>query len=114
MHFFVGDSLDTVKTEGKNIEYIEFSAELVQYLYNLRNKVSFSMETLFKINPYGDEVLTKQDIVKLQEICKNIEGTTDILSKYGDFEEGKESVAGLLKLSSKALQTDRLLISFGD
>ena len=48
MNFYIGNSVKDINLNNKNIE---FSDELIEYIYNSRDKVLFDMSKLYDIDP---------------------------------------------------------------
>ncbi len=49
MNFYIGNSIDEVDIQSDNVE---FSDELIEFIYKLREQVPFDMSKLYEINPY--------------------------------------------------------------
>ncbi|MCM1507483.1 MAG: hypothetical protein NC177_10175 [Ruminococcus flavefaciens] len=114
MNIYIGNSLEEITKQNYNIE---FSDELLHYLYINRNKISIDMSALFEINPYSDSILKYQNIIKIQNICErltNIE-TAEIFQSYEyGYDEAFDSVDGLRNMAKKALSENKCLIFIGD
>ena len=55
-----------------NNENIEFSDELIGYIYSSRDEVLFDMSKLYDIDPYDDVVILADDIQLIINTCKSI------------------------------------------
>ena len=110
MNFYVGNSISEIKSNDVNVE---FSDELIEYIYNLRNRVSFDMSKLYKIDPYDDVEVSKNDLFQIAEICKYILDTA-LLQNYEEPDEGRQMVQDLLEIIQKAMTSDLGLVSIGD
>ena len=49
MNFYIGNSIDEVDIQSDNVE---FSDELIEFIYKLRKHVPFDMSKLYEINLY--------------------------------------------------------------
>lgn len=110
MNFYIGSSISDINIKDDNIE---FSDELVDYIYKLDKQNSFDMSKLYEIDPYHDFVISKKDLPQIIDICKYIIDRS-LLEGYREQEEGGEMLHNLLKIAQKALQKDLGLISIGD
>ena len=67
-----------------NNENIEFSDELIGYIYSSRDEVLFDMSKLYDIDPYDDVVISRDDIQLIISACNSIltstilEGTREL------------------------------------
>ena len=49
MNFYIGNSIDEIDEQDVNVE---FSDELIDFIYKMSGRVSFDMSNLFKFNAY--------------------------------------------------------------
>lgn len=110
MNFYIGNSIDEIKEQDCNVE---FSDELIDFIYKLNERVSFDMHQLCLINPYDDVKISKNDLKQIILICKYIIDNK-LLYGYVDLDEGNQMLKGLEELAKKALLKDLGLISIGD
>ena len=66
MNFYIGNSIDEIDEQDVNVE---FSDELIDFIYKMSGRVSFDMSKLYKINPY-DDAEGRQMLQDLLEIIK--------------------------------------------
>ena len=59
MNFYIGNSIDEIDEQDVNIE---FSDELIEFIYKMSGRVSFDMSKLYKIDPYDDVEVSKNDL----------------------------------------------------
>lgn len=110
MNFYVGNSISEVNASDDNVE---FSDELLDFIYKLSKQTLFDMDTLYKIDPYDDVEILKMDLPRIIEVCNYILRES-LLEGYKEQEEGNEMLLNLVKIAKKALKKDLGLISIGD
>lgn len=110
MNFYIGNSVGDVDEQDFNVE---FSDELIDYIYKMRGLVSFDMSKLYQIAPYDDVEISKNDLPQIAEICKSILDTT-LLQDYEEPNEGRQMLQDLLGIIAKAIARDLGLVSIGD
>ena len=110
MNFYIGNSIDEIKEQDYNVE---FSDELIDFIYKLNEEVSFDMHQLCEINPYDDVEISKNDLKQIIQICKYILNNK-LLYDYDEPDEGNQMLKDLVELAQKALLKDLGLISIGD
>lgn len=110
MNFYIGNSIKDINIKNKNIE---FSDELINYIYGLRNHDTIDMSILYQIDPYADEKISKNDILSLINICEYLLGST-LLEFYADKEEAKIMLKELMEISKEAINMGVGLVSIGD
>ena len=110
MNFYVGNSLDEIKRNDYNIE---FSDDLLQYIYNHREQISADSNVLFEVNPYSDTFLEYENVKALSEICSLII-EADIIKGYDDYDEGVEMLEDLLQIADLAVLNKNGLVIIGD
>lgn len=110
MNFYIGNSISEIDKQDTNVE---FSDELIDFIYKMRGQVSFDMSKLYKINPYDDVVISKNDLPQIAEICKSILETVTLQS-YEEPDEGREMLQDLLEIIHKALSRNLGIVSIGD
>ena len=110
MNFYIGNSIDKIKEQDYNVQ---FSDELIDFIYKLKAEVSFDMHQLCEINPYDDVEISKNDLKQIIQICKCIL-YKKLLCDYDEPDEGNQMLKDLVELAQKALLKDLGLISIGD
>lgn len=110
MNFYIGNSIDEIKEQDYNVQ---FSDELIDFIYKLKAEVSFDMYQLCEINPYDDVEISKNDLKQIIRICKCILDNK-LLCDYDEPDEGNQMLKDLVELAQKALLKDLGLISIGD
>jgi len=110
MNFYIGNLVDEINERDVNIE---FSDELIDFIYKLRGQVSFDMSKLYEIDPYDDVVISKNDLSQIVEICNYILDTS-LLQNYAEPDEGDRMLRDLIEIIQKAMSRDLGLISIGD
>lgn len=110
MNFYIGNSADEVKEQDCNVE---FSDELIDFIYKLNEKVSFDMQRLCEINPYDDVEISKNDVKQIISICEHILDNK-LLYDYDEPNKGNQMLKDLAELAQKALLKGLGLISVGD
>ena len=89
MNFYLGESLEDIKYNKD----VEFSDELIEYIYNIRNQSSIDMSKLYNIDPYSDVIIHRDDLPQIVEICKYLIETS-LIDNYEDIDEGKKCCRG--------------------
>ena len=64
MNFYIGNSIDEINEQDDNVE---FSDDLLNSIYKLREKVSCDMSKLYEINPYSDIEVSKSNLFQIIE-----------------------------------------------
>lgn len=110
MNFYIGDSIDEIDEQDVNVE---FSDELIDFIYKMSGRVSFDMSKLYKIDPYDDVEVSKNDLPQIVEICKSILDSA-LLQDYEKPDEGRQMLQDLLEIIKKATIRELGLVSIGD
>lgn len=110
MNIYIGNSLSEINTGDDNVE---FSDELMDFIYKLRTKNVFDMNKLYEIDPYADVEISKMDLPRIIDICNYILRES-LLEDYVEQDEGTGMVLDLIQIAQKALKEDRGLVSVGD
>lgn len=107
MNFYIGNSIDEIDKQDVNVE---FSDELIDFIYKISGRVSFDMSKLYKIDPYDDVEVSKNDLPQIVEICKYILDSA-LLQDYEEPDEGRKMLQDLLKIIKKATARELGLVS---
>lgn len=110
MNFYIGNSVKDINLNNKNIE---FSDELIEYIYNSRDKVLFDMSKLYDIDPYDDVVILADDIQLIINTCKSIIVST-ILKDARESEIWTIMLNELINMAQQALSMETGIVSIGD
>lgn len=110
MNFYIGNSVKDINLNNKNIE---FSDELIEYIYNSRDKVLFDMSKLYDIDPYDDVVISADDIQLIINTCKSILAST-ILEDARESEIWTIMLNELINMAQQALSMETGIVSIGD
>ena len=110
MNFYIGNSIDEVDAQDVNVE---FSDELIDFIYKLSRQVSFDMSKLYKIDPYDDVEVSKNDLSQIIEVCNYILGAS-LLQDYEEPDEGNQMLQDLVEIAQKAMSRNIGLVSIGD
>ncbi len=110
MNFYIGNSIDEIDEQDVNVE---FSDELIDFIYKMSGQVSFDMSKLYEINPYDDVEVSKNDLSQIVEICNYILDTS-LLQNYEEPDEGNQMLQDLVKITQRAMSRDLGLVSIGD
>ena len=110
MNFYIGNSVKDINLNNKNIE---FSDELIEYIYNSRDKVLFDMSKLYDIDPYDDVVILADDIQLIINTCKSILVST-ILKDARESEIWNIMLNELINMAQQALSMETGIVSIGD
>lgn len=110
MNFYIGNSVKDINLNNKNIE---FSDELIEYIYNSRDKVLFGMSKLYDIDPYDDVVILADDIQLIINTCKSILVST-ILKDARESEIWTIMLNELINMAQQALSMETGIVSIGD
>ena len=92
-----------------NNENIEFSDELIGYIYSSRDEVLFDMSKLYDIDLYDDVVISRDDIQLIISACNSI---LTILEGTRELEVWTAMLNNLINMAQQALsmETGRVLI----
>jgi len=96
-----------------NNENIEFSDELIGYIYSSRDEVLFDMSKLYDIDPYDDVVILADDIQLIINTCKSILVST-ILKDVRESEIWTIMLNELINMAQQALSMETGIVSIGD
>ena len=96
-----------------NNENIEFSDELIGYIYSSRDEVLFDMSKLYDIDPYDDVVILADDIQLIINTCKSIIVST-ILNDVRESEIWTIMLNELINMAQQALSMETGIVSIGD
>lgn len=110
MNFYIGNSINEIDNQDVNVE---FSDELIDFIYKLSKQVSFDMSKLYEINPYDDAVVSVNDLSQIIEICNYILDAS-LLQNYEEPDEGNQMMEDLVKIARKAISKNVGLVSIGD
>ena len=110
MNFYIGNSIDEVDIQSDSVE---FSDELIEFIYKLRKQVPFDMSKLYEINPYDDVEVAKKDLPQIIEVCNYITEES-LLRNYAEPDEGNHMLQDFTELAHKAIARGLGLISIGD
>ena len=110
MNFYIGNFVKDINLNNKNIE---FSDELIEYIYNSRDKVLFDMSKLYDIDPYDDVVILADDIQLIINTCKSILVST-ILKDARESEIWTIMLNELINMAQQALSMETGIVSIGD
>lgn len=110
MNFYIGNSINEIDEQDVNVE---FSDELLDFVYKLSKHSSFDMSKLYEINPYVDVEISKSDLSQIIEICNYILDTS-LLQNYEEPDEGNQMLKDLVEIAQKAQSRDLGLVSIGD
>ncbi len=110
MNFYIGNSINEIDINDDNIE---FSDELIGFIYKLSLQTSYQMNELYKINPYDDIEISNMDLPRIIEISNYILSEA-LLESYDKPDEGNRMLMDLINIAQKALKKNLGLISIGD
>ena len=86
MNFYIGNSIDEIDEQDVNVE---FSDELIDFIYKLSKQESFDMSKLYEIDPYVDVEVSKNNLSQIIEVCNYIIDTS-LLQTYEEPDEGNK------------------------
>lgn len=110
MNIYIGNSINEVELQDVNVE---FSDELMDFIYKLRKKVPLDISKLYEINPYNDVEVSKNDLPSIIEVCNYILDAS-LLQNYKESEEGNQTLRDLVEIAKEAMSKDMGLVSIGD
>ncbi|MDC7279933.1 MULTISPECIES: hypothetical protein [Pseudobutyrivibrio] len=110
MNFYIGNSVNEVNVQDFNIE---FSDELLDYIYKIHGEAHIDMSKLFQIQPYEDMEISKDDLPLIANICIYILENS-MLKKYDEPDEGQKMVKDLFDIIQKAQAKGKGIVSIGD
>lgn len=96
-----------------NNENIEFSDELIGYIYSSRDEVLFDMSKLYDIDLYDDVVISRDDIQLIISACNSIL-TSSILEGTRELEVWTAMLNNLINMAQQALSMETGRVSIGD
>lgn len=110
MNFYIGNSIEEINIQDINVE---FSDELIDFIYQLSKKSSFDMRGLYEIDPYDDTVIPPNDLPEIIKICQYLLDES-LLRDYAEPDEGRKMLQGLAEIAEKAISKNAGLVSVGD
>lgn len=110
MNFYIGDLIETVDVRSANVE---FSDELMEFIYKLSKYAPLDMSKLYGIDPYKDVEVPKNDLCSIIEICNYILDAS-LFQNYKKAVEAEKMLQDLIKIAKEAISRDLGLISIGD
>ncbi|MDE7333388.1 MAG: hypothetical protein K2O16_14380 [Lachnospiraceae bacterium] len=110
MNFYIGNPINEIDEQDGNVE---FSDELIGFIYKLSEQVPLDMSKLYGINPYNDVEVSKYDLSQIIEICKYILDAS-LLQDYKESDDGNQMLQDLVEIAQKAIARDLGLVSIGD
>ena len=110
MNFYIGNSIDEIDEQDVNVE---FSDELIDFIYKLSKQESFDMSKLYEFDPFVDVEVSKNNLSQIIEVCNYIIDTS-LLQTYEEPDEGNQMLKDLVEIAKKALSRDLGLVSIGD
>lgn len=110
MNIYIGNSINEVELQDVNVE---FSDELMDFIYKLRKQVQSDISKLCEINPYDDVEVSKNDLPSIIEVCNYILDAS-LLQNYEKSEEGNQTLRDLVEIAKEAMSKDMGLVSIGD
>lgn len=110
MNFYIGNSIDEIDEQDVSVE---FSDELIDFIYKMSGQISFDMSKLYEIDPYDDVEVSKNDLPQIVEICKSILDSA-LLQDYEEPDEGRQMLQDLLEIIKKATTRELGLVSIGE
>ena len=110
MTFYIGNSMDKLNHQD---ESVEFSDDLLDFIYKIGQHTTYDMRKLYEIDPYGDVKISKNDLQEIVDICNYVLGAS-LLRNYEDPTEGTQMLLGLAEIASKAMSLGLGLLSIGD
>ncbi len=110
MTFYIGNSIKEIDEQEINVE---FSDELIDFVYKVSKQESLDMSKLYEIDPYADVVISENDLYYIIKICNYILDES-LLRTYEDPDEGKRMLKDLIEIAKKAQSKGLMLVSKGD
>lgn len=110
MNFYISDTVSNIDLDAANVE---FSDDLLEYIYNLKSKISFNVEKLIGIDPYSDVVISEDGVRIIVDICDYLIGTL-LFENYDNHDEAMAVLGQLRELGKLAIANGMGLISIGD
>lgn len=110
MNFYIGNSIDEINIEDANIAFYD---ELFSFIYKLDKQIPFDMSKFYKIDPYDDVVISKNDLPTIINICNYILEFS-LIQNYKERDEGKLMLQSLVEIAKEAMEKGKGLISIGD
>lgn len=110
MNFYIGNSIKKINKQDVNVD---FSDELIDFIYQLSKKSSFDMRRLYEIDPYDDTVIPPNDLPEIIKICQYLLAES-LLRGYAEPDEGRKMLQGLAGIAEKAISNNSGLVSVGD
>ncbi|NLP14934.1 MAG: hypothetical protein GX383_10790 [Clostridium sp.] len=108
MNFYIGNSIETLNKNDKNVELDD---EMVEYLYSIKELIPYV--AFFTIDPYSDLVVEEEDISDIIMMCKYVI-KEQILNAYDESEELILVINELNDLCHNALKKGEKIIVIGD
>ena len=110
MNIYIGDSINKIEKECSSVD---FSDELIDYIYKICCYIPFDSSNLYQIDPYDDVEIPAHYVLSIIEVCEFVLKSS-LLQNYMEPEEGEKMLQDLLNLSREALAKGEGLVSVGD
>lgn len=113
MNFYIGNTVSDIDLNDINVE---FRDDLLEYIYNLKGRTELNVESLIKIDPYSDVIISNDEVSIIVEICDYLVKTL-LFKDYDDQDEAMEAMEALMQLrelGKLAIEKEMGLISIGD
>ena len=110
MNFYVGDSISTIDINDYNIE---FSVELLNFIYENAKSIPCDTNILLKINPYTDTFIPLVNLPQIIKIC-NYLLNHELFLRELRLNEWTQMLTGLVEIAQDAILKGSGLLSIGD
>ncbi|MCH5281427.1 MAG: hypothetical protein J1E61_08145 [Lachnospiraceae bacterium] len=110
MNFYIGNSIAEFHEQNRNVE---FSDELIDFIYRLKGQAEIDMSTLYEIDPYADVEISVNDLSQIIDICHYILKES-LIQDYEDPIEGEKMLKELSEMAKEAASKGMGLLSIGD
>ena len=110
MNFYIGNSIDEINVCDASVE---FSDELISFIYKLSKDTSFDMSKLYNIDPYDDVVIPLEDVENIIDVCDFVLKKVP-QQDYEEIDEGNQMLKNLLEIAQRAKTRNLGLVSIGD
>ena len=110
MNLYIGNSISGIDVRDVSVE---FSDELIDYIYKIHEQIPIDIKSLCEIDPYGDIEVPKEKLYQIIDICTFILKST-LLYDYKEPAEGKKMLHDFISIAQKAISMDMGIVSVGD
>lgn len=108
MNFYISNSIEQLDINEKNVE---LNDDMVEYLYSIKMIIPFT--AFFKLDPYSDTIIEKEDIKDIILMCEYVINE-QILNDYVGSKELIVVIREFNDLCCNAIKQCKKIVVIGD